>query len=66
MFDEEGTLTLTTPYSEEWLDRITRLIEQYRATKRRQLLQQAFKKWRRADAIRRRARLLHSPPEPLH
>lgn len=67
LFDQDGTVTVTTIYTEERLARITRLIEQYRATKQRQrLLERAMKAWRRADANRRFADRLESPPERLH
>jgi hypothetical protein len=58
--------TLKTAYSEEQLARITLLIEGYRATKRRQLLERAMKLWRRAQADRRLDALLESPPERVH
>jgi hypothetical protein len=57
---------VTTIYTEERLARITRLIEQYRATKQRRLLEQAMKAWRRAEANRRFADLLESPPDRRH
>jgi hypothetical protein len=43
-----------------------RLIEEYRATKRRRLLERAMKAWRRAEADRRFADLLESPPVRFH
>jgi hypothetical protein len=57
---------VTTIYTEERLARITRLIEEYRATKQRRLLERAMKAWRRAVANRRFADLRESPPERLH
>ncbi len=60
------TVTMTIIYTEERLARIMRLIEKYRATKRRRLLERAMKAWRRAEADRRFADLLESPPERLH
>jgi hypothetical protein len=57
---------MRTVYTEERLARMMRLIEEYRATARRRLLESAMKTRRRAEANRRSADLLASPPERLH
>jgi hypothetical protein len=53
-------------YTEEVLARLTRQMDEYRAKKRRRLLERAMKLWRRAEANRRFADLLASPPERFH
>jgi len=57
---------LTTASTEVRLARITRLIEQYRETKQRQLLERAIELWRRAEANRQFADLVESSPERVH
>ena len=57
---------MTTAYTEERLARITRLIDQYRATKQQQLVERAMKLWRLTDANRRFVALLESPPQQVH
>jgi hypothetical protein len=53
-------------YTEEVLARLTRQMDEYRARKRRRLVERAMKLWRRAEANRRFADLLASPPERFH
>lgn len=56
---------MKTVYTDEQLVRLTQRIEEYRATKQRQLLERAMKLWRRAEADRRIAELFESP-ERMH
>jgi cobalamin biosynthesis Mg chelatase CobN len=51
--------------TQTWLAHLEELIEEYRAAKRRRLLQRAIKLWRRAEADQRRA-ALEAQPERLH
>jgi hypothetical protein len=57
---------MTMIYTEERLARLTRLMDEYRATKQRRLLERAMKLWRRAEANRGFVDLLESPPERFH
>lgn len=60
------TFLLMTANTEARLARLTRLIEQYRETQQRQLLERAIQLWRRAEANRQFVDLVESPPERLH
>ena len=55
-----------TANTEARLARLTRLIEQYRETQQRQLLERAIQLWRRAEANRQFVDLVESPPERIH
>jgi hypothetical protein len=49
---KKKTFPMKTLYTEEEVRRIRQRIDEYRATKRRQLLERAIKLWRRGESTR--------------